>query len=120
MFKKLFAILATTLVIGSACAADFRVECSEGFSYNKGNCPAVITVTLDNEILLATTTFGDFFYCPEHGWANRACTISGTYTVLNGELTIKELGKAYLMLHTTKKLGYCYQFFGPYACSKLE
>lgn len=116
IFKK--AVFAALLAASSVvCAGDFETTCTT--PYSKGNCPVKVTIKMNNESLMVTTDLGNFFYCPATGWSSKACILNGTYVVINGEFTIRDLVDHQIVFHKTKRIGECFQLFGPYVCQGI-
>lgn len=116
MKKYIFtALLVLSMFVSApAKAAEVTWECTNTY---RDNCSLKITVTLNNEALELDSSAGKLYWCGSWNSID-SCSMSGTYTVLNGEMTVKELAEMEVSFYTKKKLLSCYQFFSPYVCSQ--
>ncbi len=94
------------------------------------DCPVTVEVTLDNEMLLVNgrdvaaapvEVRHTFFWCSERGLPGQPayvskgwktglanCNEKGTFRVLNGELTKRQLADADMLFEIRKNVAYCY------------
>lgn len=107
-----------------ATAGQLRFSC---IGPNTPDCPLAIEATLNNERLtvqfITGPAVGGFYpnatlgYCAkspwrsEAGWTERGCVETGTFRVLNGELTKLQLSKVQPKFEFHSPAAFCMEYF---------
>lgn len=124
-FKRLFELpkdllitVAIALVIlvsscNSAIAATSTVSCKGAYSQD---CPIVVEMQLNQEaVYLEAANNFSMHWC--NGWNNLECYLTGTYKVIDGEITLRQMFENNATIKTKKVSVQCFRVFGPGGCS---